>query len=170
MYDIEGDQRRKIANQRNLQQLSERSQDLSRQQVLLGGLIATIRLDNNEIMQDMIQMIQKGTDLVHLAIYIDKLMTQNPAIYEIFRHINFYMDDSPQRPTAQEFLSRTNDLIQRVGDPVSSEMLLPNSVESLGTQASGTEVEAPGEQEGLHSQPGTPPFTIKSARRPWELP
>jgi len=101
VYDLAADQRRKIANQRNIQELVQKGEDIERLCVLVGGIIATIRAGNRETVDDLEQTIRNTSELPVLSSYVNGLMATWPDIYLEFRTIDFYLDDAPRRPTVQ---------------------------------------------------------------------
>lgn len=101
MYDLAADQRRKIANQRNIQELAQKGEDIERLCVLLGGILATIRAGNRETLDDLLQVIRSMSSLPDLSFYIDGLMATWPDIYLEFQTIDFYLDDAPRRPSIE---------------------------------------------------------------------
>src|ERR1700761_6425862 len=70
VYDATSDQRRKIANQKNVQDLAEKQHDLEKHQQLLGGIIATIRAGGTSATEDLIRSIRSGIDLSQLAAHV----------------------------------------------------------------------------------------------------
>ena len=101
MYDLAADQRRKIANQRNIQELVQKGEDIERLCVLVGGILATIRAGNRETIDDLEQTIRNTSELPELSFYVNGLMATWPEIYLEFQTIDFYLDDAPRRPSVQ---------------------------------------------------------------------
>jgi len=100
-YDLAADQRRKIANQRNIQELVQKGEDIERLCVLVGGILATIRAGNRETIDDLEQTIRNTSGLPELSFYVNGLMATWPEIYLEFQTIDFYLDDAPRRPSVQ---------------------------------------------------------------------
>jgi hypothetical protein len=101
MYDLAADQRRKIANQRNIQELAQKGEDIERLCVLLGGILATVRAGNPETLDNLTQAIRNMTGLPDLSFYVNGLMATWPEIYLEFQTIDFYLDDAPRRPSVE---------------------------------------------------------------------
>jgi hypothetical protein len=101
VYDLAADQRRKIANQRNIQELVQKGEDIERLCVLVGGILATIRAGNRETIDDLEQTIRNTPELPELSFYVNELMATWPEIYLEFQTIDFYLDDAPRRPSVQ---------------------------------------------------------------------
>jgi hypothetical protein len=109
VYDLAADQRRKIANQRNIQELVQKGEDIERLCVVLGGILATIRAGNPETLDDLTQAIRNMTGLPDLSFYVNGLMATWPEIYLEFQTIDFYLDDAPRRPSV-EMIEHTHHL------------------------------------------------------------
>src|SRR5436305_5255781 len=62
VYDLAADQRRKIANQRNIQELVQKGEDIERLCMLVGGILATIRAGNRETIDDLEQTIRNTSE------------------------------------------------------------------------------------------------------------
>lgn len=101
MYDLAADQRRKIANQRNIQELAQKGEDIERLCVVLGGILATIRAGNRETLEDLTATIRSVSSLPDLSFYVNGLMATWPDIYLEFQTIDFYLDDAPRRPSVE---------------------------------------------------------------------
>jgi hypothetical protein len=101
VYDLAADQRRKIANQRNIQELVQKGEDIERLCVLVGGILATIRAGNRETIDDLEQTIRNTPELPELSFYVNELMATWPEIYLEFQTIDFYLDNAPRRPSVQ---------------------------------------------------------------------
>jgi hypothetical protein len=101
VYDLAADQRRKIANQRNIQELVQKGEDIERLCVLVGGILATIRAGNRETIDDLEQTIRNTSELPELSFYVNGLMATWPDIYLEFQTIDFYLNNAPRRPSVQ---------------------------------------------------------------------
>ena len=101
MYDLAADQRRKIANQRNIQELAQKGEDIERLCVVLGGILATIRVGNHETLDALTTTIRNTPGLPDLSFYVNGLMAAWPEIYLEFQNIDFYLDDAPRRPSVE---------------------------------------------------------------------
>jgi hypothetical protein len=121
VYDLAADQRRKIANQRNIQELVQKGEDIERLCVLVGGILATIRAGNRETIDDLERTIRNTSELPELSFYVNGLMATWPDIYLDFQTIDFYLDDAPRRPSVQ--------VIENMGHRTSSA-----AVESISEQ------------------------------------
>ena len=113
MYDLAADQRRKIANQRNIQELTQKTEDIERFCVLLGGILATIRSGNRDTIEYLVHKIRNRTGLPELAIYVDSIMTTWPEVYEEFERVDFYLDDSPRQPSADDSGSKPDHSLHK---------------------------------------------------------
>ena len=101
VYDLAADQRRKIANQRNIEELAQKGEDIERLCVVLGGILATIRAGNRETLDDLTHTIRNRGGLPDLSSYVNGLMATWPEIYLEFQKIDFYLDDAPRRPSVE---------------------------------------------------------------------
>jgi hypothetical protein len=121
VYDLAADQRRKIANQRNIQELVQKGEDIERLCVLLGGILATVRANNRETIDDLEQTIRNTPDLAELSFYVNGLMATWPEIYLEFQTIDFYLDDAPRRPSVQATENRSRRTSSAVVEQISEE-------------------------------------------------
>jgi hypothetical protein len=101
VYDLAADQRRKIANQRNIQELAQKGEDIERLCVVLGGILATIRAGNRETLDELTQAIRNMSGIPELSFYVNGLMAIWPEIYLEFQNIDFYLDDAPRKPSVE---------------------------------------------------------------------
>jgi hypothetical protein len=104
VYDATLDQRRKIANQRNTQQLAEALLDLERHRQLLGGIIATIRAGDFDANNDLIRIIRTGVDLSQLAAHVRNEYRANIAVQQAYHQIDFTIDGPRKLPSANQML------------------------------------------------------------------
>jgi len=108
VYDASSDQRRKIANQRNVQELAGAHQDLERCKQLLGGIIATIRAGDFNANNDLVRLIRSEVDLSQLAAHVRNECRANVAIRHAYDRINFVIDDPEVLPSPNKVLSPTS--------------------------------------------------------------
>lgn len=105
IYDVTSDQRRKIANQRNVQDLAEAQLDLERCRQVLGGIIATIRAGDNRSNEEVVTLIRSGVGLSQLAAHLRNECRSNPEIQEAYEAIDFNMDGQENLPSPTQILS-----------------------------------------------------------------
>lgn len=98
-YDVASDQRRKIANQRNLHDLVETQTNLERHQQLLGGIVAILRMGDIGDVDDLLAVIRSGVDLSQLAAHVRNARRANPAVDEAFAAIDFVIDGVDELPS-----------------------------------------------------------------------
>ena len=89
IYDLAADQRRKIANRRNVQ-------ELQRHRFLLGGIIALIRARAPETPDRLLRVIRTNFDLSEVGVYIENALNAKPSIYQSYQRISFDLDGSPR--------------------------------------------------------------------------
>ncbi|ETN39346.1 uncharacterized protein HMPREF1541_05569 [Cyphellophora europaea CBS 101466] len=108
IYDAAADQRRKIANQRNVQELALAEMDLSRKQALLGGIISIIRAGGSRSTNDLVDFIRSGIDLSSLAAYVRNEVYTNMAVEQAYRDIDFTItiEGGSDLPSPSQLLSR----------------------------------------------------------------
>lgn len=106
-YDASSDQRRKIANQRNVQDLASTQYDLEKHRHLLGGILATIRAGNPEANADLVRVIRSGVDLSQLAAHVRNECRANLMIQEAFEAIEFVIDGPKELPSPAKLLNET---------------------------------------------------------------
>lgn len=107
-YDATADQRRKIANRRNLDELNEANHKLESHRKLLGGIIATIRAGSDEQMSHLIGLIRQRNDLSQLAAHIRNGLNTDRAIYQDYSTIVFEIDGPPELPSPTQLLAHGN--------------------------------------------------------------
>lgn len=106
IYDVAADQRRKIANQRNVQDLAEAQIELSRHREVLGGMIAIIRAGGARSTNDLVDIVRGGIDLTSLAAYVRNEVRANLAVEQSFHDIDFNMNSGLDLPSPSQLLSR----------------------------------------------------------------
>jgi hypothetical protein len=105
VYDAGSDQRRKIANQRNVQQLADTHVQLERTKQLLGGIIATIRAGDFNANDDLIRNIRSGVGLSQLAAHVRNECRSNVAIQNAYEQINLMIDGPLELPSPSQLLA-----------------------------------------------------------------
>lgn len=105
VYDASSDQRRKIANQRNVQDLAETQVDLERHRQLLGGIIATIRVGDEEANRDLVRVIRSGVDLSQVAAHVRNECRANIEIQQAYDNIHFLINGPHELPSPTQLLS-----------------------------------------------------------------
>jgi hypothetical protein len=106
MYDAAADQRRKIANQRNVQDLAEAQMEIGRYRELLGGMIAIIRGGGARSTNDLVESVRTGIDLSSLAAYVRNEVRASLAVEQTFHDIDFNMNGGLDLPSPSQLLSR----------------------------------------------------------------
>lgn len=104
VYDQASDQRRKIANQKNLQDLVEAQTNLERHRQLLGGILSTIRVGSPQATSDLLETIRSGVDLSQLAAHVRNARRADPAIDQAFSSIVFIVDGPEELPSPEQLL------------------------------------------------------------------
>jgi len=107
VYDVTSDQRRKIANQKNILDLTEAQTNLEKHQQLLGGIIAICRVGSDETCGDLVGMIRSGVDLSQLAAHVRNARRANPDIESSFADIEFVIDGPEELPSPRQLLNAT---------------------------------------------------------------
>jgi hypothetical protein len=120
-YDVSSDQRRKIANQRNVQELAQAQNDLHKTRQLLGGIIAILRAANTGITNDLIHLIRADTDLSSIAAYVRNEVRANPSAELAFQSIDFYIDGNSDLPSPAQLLSRLGGRSLHLKHPIRAE-------------------------------------------------
>lgn len=126
MYDATSDQRRKIANQRNVQELADTQLQLERQRQLLGGIIAVVRVGDANANNDLARVIRSGVDLSQLAAHVRNECRASRAIQQAFDEIDFTIDGPLELPSPSQVLGR----VISHGDSVTSFMATSQMSES----------------------------------------
>jgi hypothetical protein len=106
IYDAAADQRRKIANQRNMQELAEAQLDLTRCRELLGGMISIMRAGSLQSTNDLVDFVRTGIDLSSLAAYVRNEVRASMAIEQSFHEIDFNMNNGLDLPSPSQLLNR----------------------------------------------------------------
>ncbi|EXJ89485.1 hypothetical protein A1O3_02552 [Capronia epimyces CBS 606.96] len=104
VYDASSDQRRKIANQRNVHELAETQVQLERHKQLLGGMIATIRAGDFDANSDLIRVVRSGVDLSQLAAHVRNECRSNVSIQQAYEQIDFCIDGPLELPSPTQVL------------------------------------------------------------------
>ena len=103
------DQRRKIANQRNMQDLQDAQQNLDRLRQLLGGVLATIRAGDEATTNDLLAVVRSGMSLSQLAAHVRNARRSSPDIEQAFARIEPYIIDGPEElPSPNQLLNSLN--------------------------------------------------------------
>ena len=105
-YDAFSDQRRKVANQRNVQDLAQAQHDLERARQLLGGMVAILRAGTLESTMDLAALIKTGTDLSSLAAYVRNEVRAHLAVERAFLAIDFHSNGHFELPSPTQLLNR----------------------------------------------------------------
>ncbi|RMD44072.1 hypothetical protein DV735_g1062, partial [Chaetothyriales sp. CBS 134920] len=105
IYDATSDQRRKIANQRNVQDLAEAQNDLERIRQLMGGIIAIIRAGHATQTSELVGLIHTGVDLPQLAAYVRNEVRTNRNIEAAFQNIDFNINGPADLPSPHALLA-----------------------------------------------------------------
>ncbi|OCT53537.1 putative C6 finger domain protein [Cladophialophora carrionii] len=135
VYDATSDQRRKIANQRNVQELADKQLDLEKHQQLLGGIIATIRAGGFSATEDLVRVIRSDVDLSQLAAHVRNECRANMAIQQAFEKIDFVIDGGPELPSPTQLQVMPGDLGPKensLGSEVDSDTSSANMHSSSG--------------------------------------
>ena len=150
IYNPLGDQRRKIVQQRNLRELGERNRDLERHHVLLGGLVASLQVGDDELIHGLVDLVRTRIDLPDLAAYVDFIMANNPIVYEAYKQISFYMDDSPLQPSVARVVEGGGDRLEEES-AAQPELAFPDGT-SILHEFEDAESQTPGKALRLHSR------------------
>lgn len=126
MYDATSDQRRKIANQRNVQELADTHVQLERHRQLLGGIIAIVKAGDAHANEDLARVIRSDVDLSQLAAHVRNECRANVSIQQAFENIDFTIDGPLELPSPSQVLGR----VISHGDSVTSFILPSQKSES----------------------------------------
>lgn len=137
VYDLAGDQRRKIANQRNIHELAQKTEEVEQYRVLIGGLVAAVRVGNPETVDYVIHTIQNRSSLADLAASVTSIMTSWPLVCREFQLVDFDLDYSPKRPSISNRGTQTEKSTSRVTESRRME-------DGLGGEGPGRRPEATG--------------------------
>lgn len=103
-YDVSADQRRKIANRRNVQELGDALDSLERHRQLLGGIIATIHAGNSQQANHLISLIKTGVDMSQLAAHVRNGIRSNIDLQRAYESMTFDVDVHPSLPSPDQLL------------------------------------------------------------------
>jgi len=103
-YDASADQRRKVAYQRNLQDLGNALASLERHRQLLGGIIATISAGDSQAINDLVSLIRAGVDLTQLAAHVRNGLRTSTAMTHAYNLLSFEIDGQPELPSPSQLL------------------------------------------------------------------
>ncbi|KIW16264.1 hypothetical protein PV08_06315 [Exophiala spinifera] len=106
VYDATSDQRRKIANQRNVQELADTQVQLERHRQLLGGILAIVKAGDANANEDLARVIRSGVDLSQLAAHVRNECRANTSIQVAFDKIDFTIDGPMELPSPSQILGR----------------------------------------------------------------
>lgn len=126
VYDATSDQRRKIANQRNVQELADTHVQLERHRQLLGGIIAIVKAGDAHANEDLARVIRSDVDLSQLAAHVRNECRANVSIQQAFENIDFTIDGPLELPSPSQVLGR----VISHGDSVTSFILPSQKSES----------------------------------------
>ncbi|KAK5073285.1 hypothetical protein LTR70_010417 [Exophiala xenobiotica] len=105
MYDVTSDQRRKIANQKNIQELSQAQSRLERHRELLGGIIAILRGGGTGSTEDLVAMVRSGVGLSQIAAHVRNARRATAAVESFFGAIEFVIDGGNELPPLRPLLN-----------------------------------------------------------------
>lgn len=105
IYDVTSDQRRKVANQKNIQDLANTQNHLERHRELLGGILAIFRAGSVDSAEDLVAIIRSGLDLSQLAAHVRNARRANAAIDTSFGGIEFLIDGGDELPSPGQLLN-----------------------------------------------------------------
>lgn len=105
-YDVSSDQRRKIANQRNVQELAQASHDLHHYQQLVGGIIAIFKAGSRQSMNDFAHLVGTDADISSLSAFVRNEVRSTQSLQRAFENIDFHIDGPSDLPSPAQLLSR----------------------------------------------------------------
>ena len=105
IYDASSDQRRKIANQKNVQDLALAQEKLDRHQELLGGVLATVRVGSEQETAELLAQVRSGMNLSQLAAHVRNAVRSNVDIQSAYDAIDFTIDGGHDLPSPHQILS-----------------------------------------------------------------
>jgi hypothetical protein len=91
VYDRNADQRRRAATQKA-------TQELSRQRIILGGILAVIQSGQSERTEYLCDLIRSNVSLADLATYLEDSVNTDPELHELSHQIMRSNDEKPQGP------------------------------------------------------------------------
>lgn len=103
-YDVAADQRRKIANQRNIQHLAETRLEVEKLSTLVAGIVAIIRADGGTSIPDLVSTIQSGMDLSQLSAHVRNTRRTVPRVEHAYQQIDKTIEEDGL-PSPSELLS-----------------------------------------------------------------
>ena len=112
-YDASSDQRRKLANQRNIQDLAQAQYDISRARELLGGMVAVFRAGDVLTCNQLVQAVRSGTSLSQLAAQVRNEARSNRAIEQAFHDLDFIIDGPSDLPSPRQLLAGIEERHER---------------------------------------------------------
>jgi hypothetical protein len=104
-YDAGSDQRRKIANQRNVHDLAHAQTALERCRQLLGGIISIFRAGSEETIADLIHLMRQPADLSTISAHVRNEIRSNPLLEQAFHTIDFQIDGPDDLPSPTQLLT-----------------------------------------------------------------
>jgi hypothetical protein len=104
-YDVGSDQRRKIANQRNVHDLAHAQTALERSRQLLGGIISVFRAGSEESIADLIHLLRQPVDLSTMSAHVRNEIRSNPLLEQAFHTIDFQIDGPDDLPSPTQLLN-----------------------------------------------------------------
>jgi len=121
IYDETADQRRKVAKQRLLD-------EYQRQRLLLVGIIATIRKEEPNETQRLLDLIRSDVPLEQLSTYMEGMLTSSPKLNELSQQLSFGPDDvlgaSPTSPVSRPPVQKVPDRLRASGLPMNAQVIL----------------------------------------------
>lgn len=102
VFDVESDQRRKIAQRRNASDLARVQADLENHRQLLGGILALLRTSRQEESDELLALVRSEAALSQTAAFVRRYVQGNHAAKSEFTSIDFTIDH----------LERSSSLVQ----------------------------------------------------------
>lgn len=106
LYNANSDQRRKIANQHNVQELVQTQYDLEHFRQLLGGIIAVFRAGSPQSTTDLVYLIRNDADQSTLAAFVRNEVRSTLALQHAFQAVDFRIHEPLDLPPPTQFLNR----------------------------------------------------------------
>ncbi len=103
-YDASSDQRRKIANQRNVQDLAQAQHDLDHYRHLVGGVIAIFKAGSSQSANDFAHLVRNGADMSSLAAFVRNEVRSTEVLQRAFESIDFHIDGPSDLPSPTQLL------------------------------------------------------------------
>lgn len=121
MYNVLGDQRRKIAHQETAHELKEAQENQARLRQLLGGILATIQVGGPQATDELLTTIRSDVNLSQLAAHVRNARRLDQTVDDVCRHINYTIDGGDGLPSLEYFLPPTeNELAGPMRQPPTS--------------------------------------------------